>query len=294
MTVRHTGLTALAPLLREKGGLAAPGNGHNPQFDLLAANEESKMRLARETLAMKASRIEILRISEHDVSTLGSASAWARRRVVAEPMQRSPYIAIESPWDEYEASLNKKFRKDLRRRVRRLEEEGEFAIEVRDGTEGFDTLLSEGFAVEALSWKGEQGTAIEKDPATESFYRDIARWAAERGWLRLWFLRVDGRPIAFCMDLDDGNAYYGLKVAHDPQWSKVSPGMILQDETVKYAFEKKLSSFEFLGDDEAYKLKWTKTCRERWAWRGYSRGPRGTAGWFDRKAVRPAVRNLKR
>ena len=35
-----------------------------------------------------------------------------------------------------------------------------------------------------------------------TFYRRVAAWAAERDWLRLAFLRLDGRPLAFDLALE--------------------------------------------------------------------------------------------
>ena len=54
----------------------------------------------------------------------------------------------------------RKLASELRRRRRRLEEEGRFSFEVVDGREQLPVLLDEGFAVEAAGWKGEQDKAI--------------------------------------------------------------------------------------------------------------------------------------
>jgi CelD/BcsL family acetyltransferase involved in cellulose biosynthesis len=137
------------------------------------------------------------------------------------------------------------------------------------------------------------GTAITSRPDTKSFYESLAAWAADNGWLRLWLLRLDGRAIAFALDLAAENVYYGLKVGYDPEFARFSPGMILQHETVRYAFDHELERFEFLGADEPYKLNWTKTCRDRLAVRVYPRGLRGTSAWFGRAVARPAVRKLR-
>jgi CelD/BcsL family acetyltransferase involved in cellulose biosynthesis len=294
VAVRTGSLRAIAPLVANGRTLAAPVNQETPGYALLAADPESRIRLAREILDRRPASVEMLRVSEADVEVLDAAARQAHFRVVKELMQRSPYISVDQSWEDYSGSLNKKFRKDLARRIRRLEEQGEMAIEVHDGTERLDQLLDQAFAIESLGWKGEQGTAIGSDGRTSSFYRAIARWAAERGWLRLWFLRIDGRAIAFCLDVDDGVAYYGLKVAHDPAHAKVSPGMILQDETIKYTFDRNLLRYEFLGTDEPYKLKWTKDCHDLIAWRAFSRGPRGRAAWFGRAVARPLARKLKK
>jgi hypothetical protein len=66
-------------------------------------------------------------------------------------------------------------------------------------------------AIEASGWKGERGAAIISRPETRSFYTEVSRWAARNGWLRLAFLRLDGRALAFQCGLEDGGTHYFLK-----------------------------------------------------------------------------------
>ena len=65
-----------------------------------------------------------------------------------------------------------------------------------DGGARLDEGLAEVIRVEELAWKGGRGTAIASQQDTREFYGDVARWAAERGWLRIHMLRLDGDPIA--------------------------------------------------------------------------------------------------
>src|SRR5205823_20432 len=75
---------------------------------------------------------------------------------------------------------------------------------VRGGPE-LASGLDEGFRLERLGWTGSGGTAVASVPALREFCGEVARWAAARGWLRLFLLRIDGRALAF---------YYGLEHRH--------------------------------------------------------------------------------
>jgi CelD/BcsL family acetyltransferase involved in cellulose biosynthesis len=291
--VQNGVLRALAPLVPTRRGLTSPVNQESPGFALLASDPESRMHLAHDILSQRCSEVALMRVTLEDVEVLDEAARRSRLRVVRERMERSPFIPVKEPWETYESTLDKRFRQNLRRRTRRLGEEGEMAFDINDGSENLAPLLDEGFALESLGWKGRGGTAIDSGRRTSTFYSEIARWAAERGWLRLWFLRLEGKAIAFRLDVNDGIAYYGLKVAHDPAHARFSPGIILQHETVRYAFEKGLERFEFLGADEPYKLRWTETTRDLVAWRAFSRGPRGSAAWFGRAVARPLARKIR-
>ncbi len=49
----------------------------------------------------------------------------------------------------------------------------------------------------SAGWKGQRGTAMAQDTATRGFYSELARDAAYGEVLALYFLRLDGRPVAF-------------------------------------------------------------------------------------------------
>ena len=71
--------------------------------------------------------------------------------------------------------------------------------------------------------KGRKGTAIRSRPDSRRFYEQIARWAAQRDLLRLFFLRVDGRAVAFAFVLQDRQRLYDLKNGFDEAVAEASP-----------------------------------------------------------------------
>ena len=148
-----------------------------------------------------------------------------------------------------------------------------------DGGANLAGLLDEGFRVEALSWKGARGTAIASDARTRRFYDAVARWAAARGWLRLAFLRLDGRAIAFQFDLEAGRTYYSLKIGYDPAFDRYSPGKLLAYAMVARAVSTGLATYELLGPDEPWKDRWTSTFREYVRLDAYAPSPAGAASW---------------
>ena len=281
---------ALVPVIRNGTALASPTNEHSPEFATVSGTDEARHLLFRLLLAERRKSYHFAKLGEPDAAALRSSVQG--ERVVDEVMQRSPYLDIEGDWPSYEMTLNASFRQGLRRKERRLRDAGEVAFEFLDGGEGLDERLRKGFAVEGSSWKSAAGTAIASDRRTLAFYTDIARWAADRGWLRLWWLNLDGAVIAFRFDLEVAGIYYHLKGGYDPALGRYSPGLLLQHASVRKAFESGLTRYEFLGADEGYKLKWAKTTHERRSIRVFGRGTRGTIEWLDRGVARPAVKRI--
>jgi CelD/BcsL family acetyltransferase involved in cellulose biosynthesis len=207
-------------------------------------------------------------------------------------LERSPYVALQGTWEEYERRLTTKRRSNLSRLQRRLEERGRVAFDVHDGRHDLAALLDEGFRVEASGWKGEGGTAISSAPATRRFYEDVAAWAASRGSLRLGFLRLEGRALAFDFAIEEVGVHSLLKTGFDHAWRSFAPGVLLRQRMIERAFGQALETYEFLGDAVDWKLEWVDSTRERVALEAFRRTPAGTVGWVAWAYARPAVRRL--
>jgi CelD/BcsL family acetyltransferase involved in cellulose biosynthesis len=144
-----------------------------------------------------------------------------------------------------------------------LEERGTVLFEEDDGRLRLDQLFDEVVRVEGIGWKGERGTAIGSRADTLRFYREIAGWAAERGWLRIHILRLDDRALAASLALCCDGVHFHLKMGYDPEYRQLAPGMLLMRELIHNAFAEGLRRVEMLGEDETYKRVWCPETRER-------------------------------
>lgn len=266
LTVCQSGrVTGILPLRRLHGALSSTTNAHTPLFGFLVANKTAAEALVQALFSQNARRIELSLLSPDDTGVaLARAAADAERyRVFTESIQGMPYVALDGvTWDAFEMGLGKNLRGDVRRRRRRLEEEGHLTLDVFDGRAGLNELLEEGFRVESSGWKGAEGTSINADPATRCFYTRVARWAAGRGWLRLAYLRLDGRALAFDYCLEFDRTHYMLKTGYDPAYERFSPGKVLRHLMLARAFSEELAYYELLGGFDPWKQKWTNAGRE--------------------------------
>jgi CelD/BcsL family acetyltransferase involved in cellulose biosynthesis len=269
-------------------------NTHSPLFGPVATDPDAERGLVAQLVEQAKGRIELAYVDPATTwyGALDTALRSDRRSVHATTALRSPYVRLDGD-DGYLAGIPRKFIKDVRRRRRRLEEHGLVDVSVHSGAEGLDAALDEFVALESSGWKADEGTSIGSGDARRRFYADIALWAAARGWLRLAFLRLDGRPIAAELDLQCGDALYALKSGFDPDYRGFAPGHLLTSECLDAAAADGLRTYEFLGTDEPYKLSWTDTTRERVRVQAFPRGPHGRLDAFGRQHVRPLVRRLR-
>lgn len=273
---------AVAPLMEEKGIraglpcrlLTAMCNDHSCRFDFLLSNDprdaaEDAIDAIVSFIATRSSKTDLLELQDilaDSPTALALQKAAARRgqKVGMRPTLQTPYIPIAGTWSAYFDSVSGHLKRNLRRRRRQLEEQGKVSIQqwtgdpLSDGGEGLMDRLQEGFDIEAMAWKGSAGTAIRENEIWVEFYRQLAQTAAERGWLRLYFLKLNDRPIAFYYTfLYDRKLYY-LKLGYDPAYARYSPGILLHQEILESLFHEKVTELDFLGPMMEWKREWAK------------------------------------
>ena len=271
-------LVAVTALLARLGGVYSPANSHTPVFDLLALDRDGAYELADAVLALGGHRLDLSFLDPDGQGFAAWRAATARRghRTIAWEVARAPYVSLDGEWTDYRSSLERKFRKELERLDRRLADSGHVEFVVDEGSDSWPEALQEGLRIEGSGWKAETGTAILSRPETARFYRTVAAWAAERGWLRLKFLRLDGRAVAFDLALEAGGVAHVLKGGFDPELRRLGPGMLLTERSLRRAFELGLRSYELHGSDDTYKLRWTSTTRSRVNAQAFPRSVAGT------------------
>jgi CelD/BcsL family acetyltransferase involved in cellulose biosynthesis len=264
LAVRRQGRLAGVLPLRHRGGLvASPTNWHTPVFGAIVEDPEAAGELSAGLLELQPRRVDLSFLDPDALGFDELTAAFARYRAVTRTVLRSPYIEVDGDWERFLASRSGKLRQEVRRKRRRVEERGEVSFEVVEGGDDLPTALEQGFALEASGWKGEKGTAIRSSPETEGFYREVASWASERGFLRLTFLRLGDRRVAFNYCLEAEGRHYVIKPGFDEQLRKLGPGTVLTSEMIARTFRLGLKSYEFLGSADDFKVRWATGIRDR-------------------------------
>lgn len=288
--VRRSGLAGPASGL---GKLASTTNEHGHDWEIIACDEPSRVELCAALVHKAPSRFELAGMlaggSSARLFTEELERAGYRTLRVEEPS--SPWLKLPSSWDELIGSVSGSLRSQLGRRRRMLEREGELTFRVAGTPATLDHDLDTFLALEASGWKGRDGTAIASGAKIERLYREFARAAAGRGWLRLYFLELDGRAIA----ADYGCAFAGtgifMKTGFDESYARFSPGLVLRAEVLRASIEEGLSAYDFLGQPDTYKTRWSATRRPRlriWAYRREA-----LPGYLYRRRLRPALKSAR-
>jgi CelD/BcsL family acetyltransferase involved in cellulose biosynthesis len=175
-------------------------------------------------------------------SVLLDGSTW---RWEADPVAAMP----PGGWDGYLAERSQNFRQQLKRRQRELDEAGEVRFRLAD-RDSLDRDLNTLFALHRARW-GTRRTAFGDTP----FHRELARSTLARGWLRLWLLELDGRPVAAWHGFQVGGVTSYYQAGRDPAYEGFSVGFVLLAHTVRAAIEEGATEYRFGRGAEAFKYR---------------------------------------
>jgi CelD/BcsL family acetyltransferase involved in cellulose biosynthesis len=264
-------LVSVLPLVRTRGSicgiptrdLGSPCNVHSLRFDLIDQTS-SKGDALLDHLARDESW-DVLRFT--DVPEGGLAFGLHRAALAAGfptgvwESQRSPYIALPRTIEILMNGLRTKFKANLRRRRRKLAEQGEVRVERLEGDDLQPHLLQECFALERSGWKGRRGSAVTQSEASLGFHLELLADKEYRQNLSLFRLTVGGQLVAFHYGHTSHGVYSLVMTSYDERYKDTSPGHLLTEDVLNDCVTRGLVEFDFLGCDLPWKLEWTKSVR---------------------------------
>lgn len=288
-------LLAGAVLRNAPGGLAS-AQDPSTDWDAVAVDDDARRRLWENLARLGHLRFHLSGMYVGTRETAIATDAFAAAGYGVLPSVReapSPYIALPGTVEEFMASRSRNRRQQLKKRRRDLEAAGQVRLLTTRGGADLERDLDEFLRVEAAGWKGRSGTAITSSPQFEGVYREFARAAADRGWLRLYLLELDGTVIAGQIAAVLGEEMFVLKTGFDEAWAGLSPGFVLTADVIGEAIGEGLAGVDFLGRADAWKTTWTDRERPRQRLR-VLRGPAGRVaerGWTS--LVHPRLVRLR-
>ena len=250
------GVTAIASLARQGDDLSFVGNTETfdyNDFMVRSGSEDDFFAALMSWLEQENFKaLELPSLIENS-PTLEYLPDLARQRGYSVEITEedvTPGLSLPDNWDAYLASLSKKNRHELRRKLRRLESaEGWrwYCVQgpeaVSDRLDDFLTLMRQSAPEKAAYMTGER----------ETFFRSITRRTAELGMLRLFFLEMDGQDVAAALCFDYNGTRFLYNSGYNPEYGFYSVGLLLNALCLREAIEQGKTYFDFLRGPEPYK-----------------------------------------
>jgi CelD/BcsL family acetyltransferase involved in cellulose biosynthesis len=268
---RGARLIALAPLALQfyaprRAGLfrnaeflgMGPAGSDYPDLIVRRGEEGSVMNMLAERLDTKRYTLVFQRIGDGPSATARLAAQLKNRgwSVTEAGVDASPYIWLRGrSWGAYVAGLGPSHRRNLRRRLRCLETD--FAVsfdEVKTETERRQ-YLDDFKQLHHKRWAG--GSNALNSKSLHRFHDEFSALAFRRGWLRLYLMRLNARPVAAVYGFSYGGVFYYYQAGFDPEFSGYSVGLVALGLAIRNAIKEGVHEFDLLHGAENYKFLWT-------------------------------------
>jgi CelD/BcsL family acetyltransferase involved in cellulose biosynthesis len=142
------------------------------------------------------------------------------------------------------------------------------------------------------SWKSETGTTLDQ-PGPGAFIRRLSKLASERGWLSIWMLTLDGRPMATEYQLVCEGNVHGLRSDFRRGSEEISPGSHLNRMLLEQLFGRGYRRYFMGPGNNAYKFRWAEDTDAQVAVTIYSRSIAGRIVSVWERRLRPWASALK-
>ncbi len=159
-------------------------------------------------------------------------------------------MELPDTWDGYLHILSGTERHETRRKLRRLEASGRVGLrtiwdreDIPDAMDTFITLFRSNRPEKAQFMSG----------VVESFFRSLAAAMAEAGLLKLFFLDLDGTPVAATMCFDYLGAVYLYNNGYDGRFNHLSVGLLSKVFSIRESIRNGRKRYNFLRGGETYK-----------------------------------------
>lgn len=159
----------------------------------------------------------------------------------------APYILIPDSWEAYLTSLRGKQRHELKRKLKRLEEQRAFHFcsdkTVEKDFEEFIRLLRISNQSKEKFMSGEM----------KQFFRNMVIAGKKDFSIEFCFLEIDGKRVASIMSMIGQGKALIYNSGTDPEYNYYSAGLILHAYLIKKSITQRLITHDFLRGNERYK-----------------------------------------
>lgn len=164
---------------------------------------------------------------------------------IAEQQDVSPRLKLTASWEEYLSLLTRKNRHELKRKMNRFKQAQATISWVSQNTSAsqndFLALMEDSAKVKSQFLS----------PKMNHFFQDI--FSSLKNNLIIGFAKFEGKKIASVLAFNFKNEILLYNSGFDPNYSRLSPGLVLKAFLIIKAIGEKKEFFDFLRGGERYK-----------------------------------------
>jgi CelD/BcsL family acetyltransferase involved in cellulose biosynthesis len=172
----------------------------------------------------------------------------------AQVVKRQPAPLLRLPagatWEEFLAARSRNFRVKARQKERQLARAGRLVYRCTTDAEELEADFATFVELHNARWGG----PTKSFAGLEGFHLDFTARALARGWLRLRFLELDGRPLVALYNLRFGASEGCYQTGRTPE-ERRSVGFVLHAHAIRECLADGLREYRLLRGGEPYKAR---------------------------------------
>ena len=162
-------------------------------------------------------------------------------------------------WDAYLGRIKKNLRKDVKKKMRRLEQKYQVELDCLETREEFESMVNLMDDMYAERWEDDYRPRRSQQYA-EAF-RDALGVCFDRGDAKLYLLKADQRILAYRLGFLHQDTFYDWKTSFDVAWRDYSPGRLIVGYLIRHLIRAGVKNVNFMAGVYDYKLSWSPVRR---------------------------------
>jgi CelD/BcsL family acetyltransferase involved in cellulose biosynthesis len=239
--------------------------------------------------------LDLSYLSAHSASILAFCPAVAKRglRLSESDSGLNRFISLNGTWVDYYSKRSRRLKKANNLVANRLKKAGNVRVEwLRPDTcddSQFGRAVDAAIDISGRSWKRLTGNSLDQ-PGPRAFILRLSEAARELGWLSIWLMHLDARPVAMEYQLIDGGNVHALRSDFTEGLEEISPGSYLFRHLLQSSYGQGFDRYYMGPGDNSYKLRWTDQGEPLRRVIVYNRTLRGRLAWLRDAIIKPALR----
>lgn len=160
-------------------------------------------------------------------------------------------------YEDYSKSLNAKSRKSRRRNRRKIAEHGKLAVHIKPPKHFSEPIVQTAIDLKNL-WLDRRGetSRVFSDRSMTELFSDLSN---ELPNTVISSMTCDNEVAAVEIGFLHKNSYFSYLGAVNGDFASFGPGALLLEDTISWAFDQSVTSFDFLAPEDPYKRSWARS-----------------------------------
>jgi len=183
-----------------------------------------------------------------------------------------PYISLPRSDECFSKKLSRNMRRNLHKRMRRLRKNYRVEFKTHEDFNSIEKAMNIFFDLHQKRWRAKGKCGVFANKAIRDFHMEVAKRFAKKGWLSLYFLTANDKPIAAIYSFDYKNKKYGYLTGFDPAYRMYGVGSLLRLYVVEDSIRRGLKEYDLTRGNEPYKADWANAVRRNLEIRAVNKG----------------------